>query len=990
MTDQAPFDQDSMSGDRAAPDGGADAAAPAASAPAEAGLDALLDRAIDAVQADTPADAVVTAAGQRAWARISADAAIGAAGETAYRELIPDYLAGRLSPAQALLVADHIREDARFRAEVEAARTGVAPRPLSAVAPVAAAPRGGTAVPWWRRWAWSLAAAAAVVGAFLVARDVLQPDRVLAQVAEVDGGLVEVAAAMGSRPLAAGDAVRPRQRLRAARDGGALVTLNDGTTIELGPRAELALAARWNGLAVELDRGDIIVHAAEQGHHRLHVATDDLDAAVKGTIFSVRRGTKGSRVSVIAGEVEVAGAQGRQTLAPGMQYSSRPAVGAVPVAEDVAWSRHSAEYLRILAELEALGRTIDATVDRPAPRRGSTLVDAVPADTVVFVALPNLGQTVAESYDRFKAGVAENPILADWWSRGLDDPAAMAFLDALVAAMADLSRGIGDEIVVTAGVDAAGTITPPAVMARVADPEAFRTLLEAKLAALAADLPADADELHDGFPVLIVTDRAALAAEVEAERAAGAAPGGPAAAGERLVVWLGDGLLVASPSAVRVETMLAGPRGLPAELGAAIAAGYAGGVDALLAIDVQRVTTAARAAQATGPEGPPAAVDGSADGLPGTAPDGPADAGGTDDDQALALSALAGARYAVATQVTADGRSQIEASLTFGEGRQGMAGWLGAPGPMGALELVSPSAMAVGAALIDRPERVVAEFLGLARSADPELSEEPDAVLGAEILADLARPLGGEVAFALDGPLLPMPAWKMVVEVTDPGALQAAIERAVARLNDRLDDPASRRLALASTELDGRPSWTLTLQGADDTSGVPVMHWLYADGYLVAAPDPGLLAAALRTRASGVSLRRSDAFVAALPTGAETDFSAVVWQDLGRLTRAVAGAAPAAAGEGSAEGALPGPVGAPDLTVMHDLAARLTPSLVYAWAEPDRLRLAASSEASPFGLGLLLRLLGAAGADGGPRPSGPLLDGIPMPFDGSPPWGPGS
>jgi hypothetical protein len=38
----------------------------------------------------------------------------------------------------------------------------------------------------------------------------------------------------------------------------------------------------------------------------------------------------------------------------------------------------------------------------------------------------------------------------------------------------------------------------------------------------------------------------------------------------------------------------------------------------------------------------------------------------------------------------------------------------------------------------------------------------------------------------------------------------------------------------------------------------------------------------------------------------------------------------------------------------------------------------------------LLRLLGAAGADGGPRPSGPLLDGIPMPFDGSPPWGPGS
>jgi hypothetical protein len=316
-----------------------------------------------------------------------------------------------------------------------------------------------------------------------------------------------------------------------------------------------------------------------------------------------------------------------------------------------------------------------------------------------------------------------------------------------------------------------------------------------------------------------------------------------------------------------------------------------------------------------------------------------------------------------------------------------MAGWLAAPGPMGALDFVSPGAYAAGAALIDRPERVVAEFLGLARAADPEMGRDPDAVLGSEILAELAKPLGGEVAFALDGPVLPKPAWKMVVEVGDPAALQAAIERAVEQVNARLDvrmeAPSPRRLELNPGELDRRPMWTLAIAGDVD---LPAMHWLYADGYLVAASDPGLLSAALRTRASGVTLRNSEAFVAELPSGAETDFSAVVWQDFGRLTRAIAEAMPAGADSGDG----PAPEGAADLDVLRDLTTRFTPSLAYAWSEPDRLRFAASSEASPFGMAFLFRLLGVAGAEAEPHPQGPPLDGLPMPLGGPSTWEPGA
>jgi hypothetical protein len=33
---------------------------------------------------------------------------------------------------------------------------------------------------------------------------------------------------------------------------------------------------------------------------------------------------------------------------------------------------------------------------------------------------------------------------------------------------------------------------------------------------------------------------------------------------------------------------------------------------------------------------------------------------------------------------------------------------------------------------------------------------------------DIAAPLGGEYAFAIDGPILPVPSWKLVFQVNDP------------------------------------------------------------------------------------------------------------------------------------------------------------------------------------------------------------------------------
>ena len=56
--------------------------------------------------------------------------------------------------------------------------------------------------------------------------------------------------------------------------------------------------------------------------------------------------------------------------------------------------------------------------------------------------------------------------------------------------------------------------------------------------------------------------------------------------------------------------------------------------------------------------------------------------------------------------------------------------------------------------------------LGAARSWPTSKSEH-----GLSLRDDLAATLGGDFAFAIDGPWLPTPSWKLVLEVADAGRL---------------------------------------------------------------------------------------------------------------------------------------------------------------------------------------------------------------------------
>ena len=109
----------------------------------------ILDEAVAAVQNQEPDSAILDAAVQRVGDALTRPAAASPIDETPFvfrgcadiQDLVPAFVAGRLSPARALLVEDHTRSCVPCRRALKAARSGESVNP-----PVAA-----TAVPARRR-----------------------------------------------------------------------------------------------------------------------------------------------------------------------------------------------------------------------------------------------------------------------------------------------------------------------------------------------------------------------------------------------------------------------------------------------------------------------------------------------------------------------------------------------------------------------------------------------------------------------------------------------------------------------------------------------------------------------------------------------------------------------------------------------------------------------------------------------------------------------
>ena len=272
------------------------------------GSEPELDQAISAIRNEAIDAGTVRQAADRVWARLAAEAPAQAGeveaihGCAEFETLIPAWREGRLEPARALLVEDHVHACPRCRKAFTGAKPPIVMQPRR-TAPVA--------------WKWAAAAAVIVasgLSVWMLADKLGVPSGPRATVATLDGTLYHDTAA-----LPVGAPIAEQESVRTARGSGAVIRLRDGSLVEMRERTQLALSERRDGLTIRLASGSVIVQAAKQRSRHLYVATDDCLVSVTGTIFSVNHGLKGSRVAVVEGEVRVEQGQSLKVLHPGDQ-----------------------------------------------------------------------------------------------------------------------------------------------------------------------------------------------------------------------------------------------------------------------------------------------------------------------------------------------------------------------------------------------------------------------------------------------------------------------------------------------------------------------------------------------------------------------------------------------------------------------------------------------------------------------------------------------
>jgi hypothetical protein len=672
--------------------------------------------------------------------------------------------------------------------------------------------------------AGSVAAAILMVVALQTSlvRDFIWPIDVHAVAQTVDGGLYLIDGEAVSA-LSAGKRIERYQSVRTGNNSGAVLELADGSRVEMSARSELSLNRMQDGLAINLHRGNVIVTAARQGAGHLYVSTKDCTVSVVGTVFSVSAATKGSRVSVIEGEVRVEQAGTSSALLPGQQISTNPVMGSVAIPQEISWSRDAQAHVALLKEVVAFSEDMGRRIGNVEMRYTSSLVPLIPETTVVFASLPNVSQSFAESYATFKQRVAENALLQDWW-RGYTGSGSGLSVDEMVERVAQAGAHLGSEIVLAFPKGSSGSA--PLLLADVSLPEGLIATVENDILRLTS-VAGGADS-----GVRLARSPADL------QRIA-------TLAGTRLVIYVDRGLMVVSTDIRQLQrtvSFVGQPASNPfssTRLYARLAQAYAGGVGWLLAADLQRLFDRT--------------------------------------DGELTRLGFADVDQFVVEQKTGTAGTAYRATLGFSQTRSGMAAWLAEPSPMGALEFVSPNAYGVAAVVTRDPALIVEDLFAFFQGNAQVLSDIEDYQRehGVNIRYDIAAPLGNEFLVAVDGPILPAPSWKVVIEVNDAARLQNAIQWAVVDFNREAAARQTQPLALASETAGGRTFYTMS--SARFPAGI---HYTFWAGYMIVAPGRALLMEAIQNHDTGNTLARSAAFQSQLPSDGQDHASGLVYQNI--------------------------------------------------------------------------------------------------------------
>jgi len=234
--------------------------------------------------------------------------------------------------------------------------------------------------------------------------------------------------------------------------------------------------------------------------------------------------------------------------------------------------------------------------------------------------------------------------------------------------------------------------------------------------------------------------------------------------------------------------------------------------------------------------------------------------------------------YLIAEHREVNGQPEIGSTWNSQGQGKGLFSWLAAPAPIGSLNFVTPNAAFVVAGLSKDPKAIADDLLAMTvPNNDSQKNEltEAEEKLQINFREDLAANLGGDFLLTLDGPVLPTPSWKAVIEVNDSDRLEQALERLTEAIRNQSKGNAAHSITIEPSDEGGQRYYSVQ----DTVTGKTLAQYTYANGYMIVAPSRALVSRRCRRIRAGIHWQIRQRLKHCCP-GWNENYSAVAYQNL--------------------------------------------------------------------------------------------------------------